>query len=82
MSSPTVITPLRTADGCVVLDAKKDKGLAKLMIVMTSLINREHIPKLHPDKPEKATCLMCHRGTNEPRDTVETYRMPATRPPS
>ena len=24
MSSPTVITPLSTADGCVVLDAKKD----------------------------------------------------------
>lgn len=55
-------------------DAKKDKGRAKLMIEMTSIINKEHMPKLNPQKPEVVTCMLCHRGTNDPRDTVETYR--------
>lgn len=63
-------------------DAKKDKGRAKLMIVMTNVINAEHMPKLSPTNPAKATCLMCHRGTNDPKDTVETYRTIApARPP-
>lgn len=62
-------------------DAKKDKGRAKLMIEMTSVINKEHIPKLTPQNPQLVTCMMCHRGTNDPRDSVETYRMPVTRPP-
>jgi Photosynthetic reaction centre cytochrome C subunit len=62
-------------------DAKKDKGRAKLMIEMTNVINSVHMPKLNAEKPEKVTCMLCHRGTNDPRDTVETYRMPAPRPP-
>ena len=60
-------------------DAKKDKGRAKLMIEMTSIINKEHMPKLNAQKPEVVTCMLCHRGTNDPRDTVETYR--TVRPP-
>lgn len=63
-------------------DAKKDKGRAKLMIVMTNVINTEHMPKLTPENPVKTTCLMCHRGTNDPKDTVETYRgVVPVRPP-
>jgi hypothetical protein len=55
-------------------DSKKDKGRAKLMIEMTARINKEDMPKLSPQNPQKVTCLLCHRGTNDPRDTVETYR--------
>jgi hypothetical protein len=55
-------------------DAKKDKGRAKIMQQMTNEINATWMPKLSPEKPAKATCLMCHRGTNDPKDTVETYR--------
>src|SRR2546430_13005770 len=39
-------------------------------------LNSVEMPKLTPQNPAKVTCLMCHRGTNEPRDTVELYRMP------
>jgi hypothetical protein len=60
-------------------DTKKDKGRAKLMIEMTSIINKEHMPKLNPQKPVVVTCMLCHRGTNDPRDSVETYR--TVRPP-
>ena len=60
-------------------DAKKDKGRAKSMIEMTNVINKEHMPKLNAQKPEVVTCMLCHRGTNDPRDTIETYR--AARPP-
>ena len=56
-------------------DAKKDKGRAKLMQVMLTDINQQHLPKISPQDPQKATCMMCHRGTNNPKDTVETYRM-------
>ncbi len=58
---------------------EKDKGRAKSMIEMTNVINREHMPKLNAQKPEVVTCMLCHRGTNDPRDTVETYR--AVKPP-
>jgi len=63
-------------------DSKKDKGLAKLMIAMTNVINVEHLPKINPKEPQKTTCMMCHRGTNEPKDSVETYRtVTPPRPP-
>lgn len=55
-------------------DAKKDKGRAKLMVAMTANINAIEMPKLSPQNPQKVTCMLCHRGTNDPRDSVETYR--------
>jgi hypothetical protein len=65
-------------------DAKKDKGLAKLMIEMTQRINKEDMPRISAQNPHTVTCMLCHRGTNDPKDSVEVYRMPAapvTRPP-
>ena len=62
-------------------DAKKDKGRAKIMALMTAQLNAVEMPKLTPQNPAKVTCLMCHRGTNDPKDTVEMYRMPPPRPP-
>jgi hypothetical protein len=64
-------------------DSKKDKRSAKLMIEMTQRINKEDMPKISAQNPHVVTCMLCHRGTNDPRDSVETYRMPAAaaRPP-
>jgi hypothetical protein len=64
-------------------DSKKDKGLAKIMIEMTDRINKEEMPKISAQNPHKVTCMLCHRGTNDPKDTVEVYRTPpaTTRPP-
>jgi hypothetical protein len=64
-------------------DSKKDKGLAKIMIEMTDRINRDEMPKISAQNPHKVTCMLCHRGTNDPKDTVEMYRTPPapTRPP-
>jgi hypothetical protein len=64
-------------------DSKKDKRSARLMIEMTNRINKEDMPKISAQNPHVVTCMLCHRGTNDPRDSVETYRMPAApvRPP-
>lgn len=62
-------------------DSKKDKGLAKIMIEMTAGINKDYMPRFNEKKPEKVTCMLCHRGTNAPHDTLEVYRMPVARPP-
>jgi hypothetical protein len=63
-------------------DAKKDKGRGKTMQIMTNYLNSVEMPKISPQNPAKVTCLMCHRGTNEPKDTVEMYRtVPPSRPP-
>jgi hypothetical protein len=64
-------------------DSKKDKRSARLMIEMTNRINKEDMPKISAQNPHVVTCMLCHRGTNDPRDSVEMYRMPVTpvRPP-
>jgi len=61
-------------------DSKKDKLRGRIMQQMTNEINATWMPKISPEHPEKATCMMCHRGTNAPKDTVETYRMPPKPP--
>src|SRR3954463_3752989 len=63
-------------------DSKKDKRSARLMIEMTNRINKEDMPKISAQNPHVVTCMLCHRGTNDPRDSVEIYRMPVvSRPP-
>lgn len=55
-------------------DTKKNKRLARQMQAMTDYINGTQLGlgsmKELDTTYEKATCVMCHRGTNEPKGTM------------
>jgi hypothetical protein len=47
-------------------DARNEKQYARVMQTMVNTINRDHLPKLNPQDPPKATCMTCHRGRSIP----------------
>ncbi len=66
-----------TCGNCHVLtqfdaDTRKNKKIARQMQAMTTLINAEQLPKIKELDAtyEKVTCVMCHRGSNEPKATM------------
>lgn len=64
-------------------DTRKNKRIARQMQVITDYINASQLPtvkELDVDY-EKATCVMCHRGSNEPKGTMPVPTLPtAPRP--
>ena len=62
-------------------DSKHDKEYARTMITMTKVINAEHMPKINPKDPPKATCMSCHRGVNIPTDSIDLRLLTPVRPP-
>jgi hypothetical protein len=60
-------------------DQRKNKRIARQMQELTTLINAEQLPKiseLDRDYPQ-VTCVMCHRGTNEPPNKMAVPPPPA-----
>lgn len=59
-------------------DTKKNKRIARQMQTMQNYVNGRSlagIKELDADY-EKATCMMCHRGTNEPKGAMEVLALP------
>lgn len=56
-------------------DSKKEKHIARGMITMTHDVNENHFKPYYSDpKPRTATdvtCVMCHRGTANPKEYLE-----------
>lgn len=70
------------APGSFDADTRKNKRIARQMQELTDRINRNDltgIKELDADY-EKVTCVMCHRGTNEPKGTMPLPPAPAPRP--
>lgn len=51
-------------------DAKSEKGVARVMILMTRAINEDHIDRVNVYGAE-VTCMTCHRGRTVPSDSPE-----------
>ncbi len=60
------------------VDTRKNKRIARQMQALNNLINDEQLPKIKELDAtyEKVSCVMCHRGDNEPKAT-----MPVPPPP-
>lgn len=59
-------------------DTKKNKRIARQMQAMQDYINNRslaHVKELDAEY-DKATCTMCHRGTNEPKGTMDVQALP------
>ena len=64
-------------------DARKNKRIARQMQAMQDYINGTQLASVKELDAEydKATCVMCHRGSNEPRGEMDQPSMvPTTRP--
>lgn len=59
-------------------DTKKNKRIARQMQGMQNYINGRSFPGIKEldAEYEKATCMMCHRGTNEPKGAMEIQALP------
>ncbi len=66
------------AAGSFDADTRKNKRIARQMQVMTDRLNRNELTAVKEldAEYEKVSCVMCHRGTNEPKST-----MPVPPPP-
>jgi hypothetical protein len=65
-------------------DTKKNKRIARQMQEMTLLVNQQELPKVKEldAEYEKVTCVMCHRGSNEPKGTMPVPAGPPAGPGS
>ncbi|MDQ6829882.1 MAG: photosynthetic reaction center cytochrome c subunit family protein [Gemmatimonadota bacterium] len=66
------------------VDTRKNKRIARQMQAMNTLINDEQLPKIKELDAtyEKVTCVMCHRGANQPKGTMPVPPPPpASSPP-
>lgn len=66
-------------------DDKQPKKTARVMLTMTTSINRDYLSKLDKPDPVRVECVTCHRGLTEPRllkavlaDTLEKKGIEAT----
>ncbi len=66
-----------TCGNCHVLgkwddDSKKNKRIARQMQEMTDHVNTDRLSKVKEldEEYDKATCVMCHHGANEPKGTM------------
>ena len=51
-------------------DTSADKRRARFMQQMTNDLNQVQLPKLYPKDTPHVGCVTCHRGYNEPLDSV------------
>ena len=53
-------------------DSRKNKRIARQMQQLTVRLNATDLPAVKEldDEYEKVTCVMCHRGSNEPKGTM------------
>ena len=69
-------------------DAKKEKNVARTMLVMTRQINTEYISKINEHSQAAVTCGTCHRGKTVPENwqppalPQQPQPAPPTPPPS
>jgi hypothetical protein len=63
-------------------DGRKNKRIARQMQKLTNLINQSVLPKVKELDAEydKVTCVMCHRGSNEPKGDMAVPAPPASVP--
>jgi hypothetical protein len=73
-----------TCNNCHVMtnfadDSRKNKRIAKQMQEMTDHINTAQLSKIKELDAEydKTTCVMCHRGANEPKGSMAVPQPPA-----
>lgn len=61
-------------------DSKKNKRIARQMQAMQDYVNNKRLARVKELDVEydKATCVMCHRGSNEPSGTMD---QPTVAPP-
>ena len=54
-------------------DAKKNKRIARQMQAMQDYVNGRALGRIKEldEEYDKATCTMCHRGSNEPKGTLD-----------
>ena len=62
--------------------SRKNKRIALQMQTLTDLINNDQLTKVKEldEKYDKVTCVMCHRGANEPKATMPVLPAPAAQP--
>ncbi|HEY9228215.1 MAG TPA: photosynthetic reaction center cytochrome c subunit family protein [Gemmatimonadaceae bacterium] len=58
------------AQGNFASDTSADKRRARFMQQMTNDLNQVQLPKLYPKETPQVGCVTCHRGYNEPPDSV------------
>ena len=60
-------------------DTKKNKRIARQMQAMQNYINGRSLKRIKELDAEydEATCAMCHRGSNEPKGTMDVPTLPA-----
>jgi hypothetical protein len=63
-------------------DTRKNKRIARQMQEMTLRLNQREFPRIKEldAEYEKVTCVMCHRGSNEPRGTMPVPAAPVPGP--
>lgn len=63
-------------------DQRKNKRIARQMQQMTDAINAEQLAKMTEldEDYHKATCVMCHRGSNEPPSRMAVPQPPPGMP--
>ena len=64
-------------------DTRKNKRIARQMQELTLLLNQRELPKVKEldAEYEKVTCVMCHRGSNEPKGTMALPPAPSPASP-
>jgi hypothetical protein len=62
--------------------SRKNKRIALQMQVMTDLINEKQLTSVKEldEKYDKVSCVMCHRGTNEPKAEMAVPPAPTAQP--
>jgi hypothetical protein len=63
-------------------DTKKNKRIARQMQAMQDYINGTQLARVKEldEEYDKATCVMCHRGANEPRGEMDQPTVAPSRP--